>query len=86
VRETRLEQKLKETKCIFYVLFAFSVSVTILKVIVGRKQKWPEGVCLFPDLLIFVNNEKNSAVYATREPHICNGVLNAAHVFNSLSL
>jgi len=53
VRESRLEQKLKETKGIFYVLFAFSVSVTILKAIVGRKQEWPEGVCIFPDLLVF---------------------------------
>jgi len=29
VRKTRLEQKLKEMKGIFYVLFSFSVSVTV---------------------------------------------------------
>jgi hypothetical protein len=39
LRETRLEQKLKEMKGIFYVLFAFSVSVTVLKVILGPQQK-----------------------------------------------
>lgn len=58
VRETRLEQKLKEMKGIFYVLFSFSVSVTVWKVIVGPKQRWPVGVCIFPYLLLFVNSEK----------------------------
>jgi len=39
VRETRLDQKLKEMKGIFYVLFACSVIVAVLKVILGPKQK-----------------------------------------------
>jgi hypothetical protein len=70
VRETRLEQKLKEMKGVFYVLFAFSVSVTVLKVILGPKQKWPEGVGIFPGVLIFVNSKKFCSLHNKRATHL----------------
>jgi hypothetical protein len=70
VRETRLEQKLEEMKGIFYVLFALSVSVAVWNVILGPKQRWQECVCIFPDLLTFVNSEEFCSLRKKRATHL----------------